>query len=66
MKRIFAFGQCLKILLKKKIFNSSKTDISHECQRMINDTKNLVLADEEKREEEYIDNYNITTRWQTV
>ncbi len=66
MKWIFAISQCLKSLLKKKIFNDSKTDISHECQKMIKDTKNLVLADEEKREEEYIDNYTITTRWQTV
>ena len=57
--RIFKLAQCL---LKKIFFNSRKTDIYHECETAL---KTSEVKDEEETEE-YLKNYQSTTRWQTV
>ena len=57
--RIFSFVKCI---LKKKFFNSPKNDIYQDCKEAMN----TVVEDNEKEVDEYLKNYQATTRWQTV
>ncbi len=57
--RIFRFLDCI---LKKIFFNNVKTDFYHECKREVNDH----VGENEKEIEEYLKNYQSTTRWQTL
>lgn len=66
MKRVKMMIQCLKNLIKKKFFNSPKSDINHDCENVFNfDLKKEELNSNEETEE-YLNNYKTTTRWQTV
>jgi hypothetical protein len=66
MKRITFIINCLVSKIKKKFFNDSKTDISHECEMMLNMNENPVSKEEMAYAKEYVENYNVTTRWQTL
>jgi len=60
------FFDCLKVSIKKKFFNEPKTDICQYYKITINIpgiTREDILENEA---EEYLKNYNSTTRWQTV
>jgi len=65
MKKVLFIVSCLTKVIKKKIFKSEKTEICHECERLFNLNENS--NDEElKKTEEYLKNYSVTTRWQTL
>lgn len=66
MKKINLFVSCVFNKIKKKFFKSEKTDISHACDNLQNIEEKQYASDEEKKREEYAQNYNVTTRWQTV
>ena len=66
MKKLIKIIQCGITQIKKKIFNSKKTDISHECKELIKINENDNSDEELVNSEEYLENYNVTTRWQTI
>lgn len=66
MKKITFIINCLLNKIKNKFFNSSRTDISHDCEKVFNLVENVSLLEELKCDEEYLDNYKVTTRWQTL
>ncbi len=57
--RIIKIANCL---LKKIFFNNQKNDIYHECEQVLN----MGNGNNDKEVEEYMKNYQSTTRWQTV
>ena len=59
LKRIII---CLENYIKKYFFNLSKTDISQECENVLE----VNLFDENVTSEEYATVYKNTTRWQTL
>lgn len=62
MKKNFTILKAVQYILKKYFFNSEKSDICHESKIVQNNKK----ENEEKEVEEYMKNYQSTTRWQTV
>lgn len=66
MKQIKKMMNCLEILLKKKFFNSQKSDINQECRNAFNLDFNSKKDNSENEVEEYLNNYKSTTRWQTI
>lgn len=66
MKRFNLFFNCVFDQIKKKFFKNEKTDISHACEKLKNTIDESTTLDDEKAREEYAQNYNITTRWQTI
>ena len=64
MKKVLFILSCLTKVIKKKIFKSQKTEICHECEKLFNLKDKS--TDEELKTEEYLKNYNVTTRWQTL
>ncbi len=65
MKKVLFIVSCLTKVIKKKIFKSKKTEICHECEILLN--LNDSSSDEELiNTEEYLKNYSVTTRWQTL
>ena len=66
MKSIKFILNCVTSSIKKKIFKSQKTDISQECETLLNFTEKDPSDEDLKHTEDYLNNYNVTTRWQTV
>lgn len=66
MKTIQFIINCLATKIKKNIFNSAKNDISHDCNNLFESDKKALSMDELKCAEEYLENYKVTTRWQTL
>ena len=66
MKKFNLFFKCASDKIKKKFFKSEKGDINHACVELQNMEDESKLTVEEKEREEYAQNYNITTRWQTI
>lgn len=66
MKKLESILACLKSKIKKYFFKGSKTDISHECEKLFNMTENTDSQEEIKLDREYVENYTVTTRWQTL
>jgi len=66
MKKIKFILNCAMRSIKKKIFNSSKSDISHACEDALNAEEEVTSIEELKLTEEYAIDYNVTTRWQTL
>ncbi len=66
MKNFNLFFSCVFDQIKKKIFKNEKTDINHACEQLKNSMEESNILDDEKAREEYAQNYNITTRWQTI
>ena len=65
MKKAKMFFNCVVLVIKKKFFKMQKTNISQECEKVLNFSEKEE-PDTEIQREEYLKNYNITTRWQTV
>jgi len=65
MKKVLFIVSCLTKVIKKKIFKSEKTEICHECERLFNLKENS-NEEELRKTEEYLKNYSVTTRWQTL
>ena len=66
MKSIKFILNCVTSSIKKKIFKSQKTDISQECEMLLNFKEKESSEEDLEHTEEYLNNYNVTTRWQTV
>ncbi|MDX8339907.1 hypothetical protein SLH46_11975 [Draconibacterium sp. IB214405] len=66
MKKINLFLSCAFNQIKKKFFKSEKTDINHACEQLKNNMEEINILVDEKHKEEYAQNYNLTTRWQTI
>ena len=66
MKKLEAILTCLTNKIKKKIFIKSKTDINQECEKLFVSGENVNSQEGLKLTEEYIENYRVTTRWQTI
>lgn len=66
MKRVKLILACVNEKIKKYFFKEQKTDNYHACRELLEaDVK--TGSDQEKRQvEEYLKNYSLTTRWQTV
>ena len=65
MKKLSRILNCIYTIIKKKFSNGSKGDISHNCENMPvigNLIEDAINADNE----EYLENYKTTTRWQTL
>lgn len=58
MTKIKFIFTCLTNSIKKYIFKSQKAEICQECKKL--------LGNVAETEDEYLKNYNTTTRWQTV
>ena len=53
-------------VIEKKIFKRLKHDESHECEALRKMIVESPSAEEKDHEEEYVYNYGLTTRWQTL
>lgn len=64
MKTFKKIINCLDAYIKKNFFNLPKTDIPHDCEKVLG----LSFSDEkdETGAEEYVTVYKATTRWQTL
>lgn len=65
MKTMKRFFNCVRMLIKKNIFNIQKTDIYQECERAL-DFEDEITSESKMKTEEYLANYTVTTRWQTL
>lgn len=66
MKTIELFLNCVTNKIKKYFFKEAETDISHECEKLFDFEEKTSSPEEMKYAEEYLDNYKVTTRWQTL
>jgi hypothetical protein len=66
MKRITKIFNCLNMSIKKYIFNIEIDTQSVDCKQLFFIQENERNSEELLRENEYFDNYKITTRWQTL
>ncbi|WP_321372964.1 hypothetical protein [uncultured Draconibacterium sp.] len=66
MRKFYLFLSCALDQIKKKFFKSEKTDINHACEQLKNTVDQSNALEDELQKEEYAQNYNITTRWQTI
>jgi hypothetical protein len=66
MKRIKFILGCVTNAIKKNIFKSQNTEISQECEKVFESMNLETEPDEKNREAEYVSNYCVTTRWQTL
>lgn len=66
MKKLGSILTCLKRKIKKKFFIKSKTDLNQECEKLFVTGENVNSQEGLKLTEEYIENYRVTTRWQTI
>lgn len=57
---------CVANIIKKNIFKSQNTEISQECEKALESINFGTEPDEKNREAEYVSNYCVTTRWQTL
>lgn len=66
MKKIKFISNCVINLIKKYIFKSEKTKICQECKKVLKIDDEVTSIEELKLTEEYANEYNVTTRWQTL
>ncbi|MBT3383514.1 MAG: hypothetical protein HN778_18960 [Prolixibacteraceae bacterium] len=66
MKKIIRILSCAGNLIKKIFSNKAKNDISHNCEKVLGIVDFNEADDFKSNIEEYEDQYNSTTRWQTV
>ena len=62
MKKEFRIISFVKCIIKKKFFNNEKNDIYQDCKSVLDNN----IGSEENEVEEYLKNYQSTTRWQTI
>lgn len=66
MKKIKFIFNCATNAIKKYIFKSEKTEICQECKKALKIDDEVTSIEELKLTEEYANEYNVTTRWQTL
>lgn len=66
MKKSESILACLNKIIKKLFFIKSGDAINHECEKLHNMGENINSHDQVKLTEEYVENYKVTTRWQTL
>ncbi len=66
MKKLFKIIQCGVFQIKKYFFIGEKTDFYQECEELLKFNDNDTSEEEMVHTEEYLENYNVTTRWQTI
>ncbi len=66
MRKIKFILGCATSVIRKYIFKSQNASVSHECERVLESINFKVGPEEENREAEYLSNYSLTTRWQTI
>jgi hypothetical protein len=67
MKKLESILTCLKGKIKKYFFNKSNADLDQECEKLLVTGENVINSQEGlKLTEEYIENYQVTARWQTL
>ncbi len=66
MKKMQKFFTCFQALIKKNFFNCQKNDISQDCEKVFGIQLDPDNGNPENEVEEYLNNYQSTTRWQTV
>lgn len=66
MKRLFKIIQCGVFQIKKYFFSYEKTDTPQECEELLKFNDTDTSEEEMDHTEEYFENYNATTRWQTI
>ena len=66
MKTTMLFCKCLFDKIKKKFFKYQKHDNSHACEEWEKFNNELKSEDDQKAIDEYLNNYRLTTRWQTL
>lgn len=66
MEKIKMLINCVEASIKKNFFKAGKNDIYHGCEKACNFAENNKEREELNNVNEYIENYNVTTRWQTV
>lgn len=66
MKTLTKIMHCALAVIKKNFFKSQKNDKYHECERALKMALNEEETKEKQHNEEYLKNYNVTTRWQTI
>jgi hypothetical protein len=66
MKKITFILNCIATVIKKKFFNSQKTDISHDCKKALEQIDEIKTIEELQLTDEYTMKYSSTTRWQTL
>lgn len=66
MKKVVQVFKCVMQEIKKKIFKSKKTDIYQDCKEVLNFDETNSSKDEVNSFNEYLENYKVTTRWQTL
>lgn len=64
MKTFKKIINCLEAYIKKNFFNLPKTDIPHDCEKVLG--LNFWDENEKNGAEEYATVYRSTTRWQTL
>ena len=66
MKKIVFIINCLTSSIKKKFFKSEKDDISHDCQKAMENLEDIKTIEDFKLIDDYAVRYCATTRWQTL
>ncbi|MBN2636639.1 MAG: hypothetical protein JXR61_10245 [Prolixibacteraceae bacterium] len=66
MKKVVRFFKCAMQLIKKKFFKEAKADIYQDCKEVLNFDETNSSQDELNSFNEYLENYKVTTRWQTL
>ena len=66
MKTTILFFKCVSLKIKKKFFKHQKYDNSHACEEWKKFNTELNVGGDQNTVEEYINNYQLTTRWQTL
>ena len=66
MKKLESILTCLKSKIKKYFFNGAGADVNQECEKLFNTSENINSQEEIELTEEYVKNYRVTTRWQTL
>lgn len=65
MKKAVQWFRCISKEIKKIFFNV-KNDQLEECDRLLTGESMVPEPEEINRQQEYLENYRVTTRWQTV
>jgi len=66
MKKLKSIIICATNAIKKKFFKVENNDICHHCEKAFGFAEKADQESEKLQQEEYLKNYNVTTRWQTV
>ena len=62
MKKVKGLKETIRKQIKKKFFIEKEEKFSTACEKL----KGMFQGEDFEQMEEYVCNYNLTTRWQTV